>query len=68
MSDAARVVVTRQGRVLSLAIDNPAQRNALLPESSQTLAREIRLASDDDALGAVVLSGAGSHFCAGGDL
>ena len=68
MAEEARIGVARHGRVLSLVIDNPAQRNALRPEFSQTLARELRLASDDDAVGAVVLSGAGAHFCAGGDL
>ena len=68
MAGAGQIGKTRSGRVLSLVIDNPAQRNALLPEFSQTIARELRLASDDDSIGAVVLSGAGAHFCAGGDL
>ena len=35
MADEARIGVARQGRVLSLVIDNPAQRNALRPEFSQ---------------------------------
>jgi len=64
----ADIGIARKARVLSLVIDNPAQRNALRPEFSQALARELRLASDDDAIGAVVISGAGPHFCAGGDL
>jgi enoyl-CoA hydratase/carnithine racemase len=68
VAGAAQIGVTRQGRVVSLVIDNPEQRNALRPEFSQALARELRLASDDDSIGAVVLSGAGAHFCAGGDL
>ena len=68
MAEQGRIGVARQGRVLSLVIDNPAQRNALRPEFSRELARELRLASDDDSIGAVVLSGAGAHFCAGGDL
>jgi enoyl-CoA hydratase/carnithine racemase len=66
--DEARIGIARHGRVLSLIIDNPAQRNALRPEFSQTLARELRIASDDETLGAVVISGSGPHFCAGGDL
>jgi len=69
MSDVEpRIEVSRHGRVLALVMNNPAQRNALRPDFSRTLARELRLASDDDAIGAIVLSGAGPHFCAGGDL
>ena len=66
--EAPRVIEERHGRVLSLVLSNPAQRNALLPELSRAFTRALRLASDDEAIGAVVLSGAGEHFCAGGDL
>ena len=59
---------TRHGRVLELEMSNPAARNALLPETSRQLTRALRLASDDDAVGAVVLRGAGEHFCAGGNV
>lgn len=64
----ARVIVSRQGRVLQLLIDNPAQRNAVKREISTAMARELRLASTDDSIGAVVIGGAGAHFCSGGDL
>lgn len=59
---------TRLGRVLSLVLNNPAQRNALRPDTSHAMAQAIRLAAEDDGIGAVVISGAGEHFCAGGDL
>jgi len=68
MTDEARVDAARHGRVLQLLIHNPAQRNALRPEISRALARELRLAASDDAIGAIVLAGSGQHFCAGGDL
>lgn len=68
MAAPGQIDTARHGRVLSLVIDNPERRNALRPEFSQQLARELRLASEDDSVGAVVLSGAGAHFCAGGDL
>jgi enoyl-CoA hydratase/carnithine racemase len=64
----AGVAEARHGRVLELVIDNPAQRNALLPEVSKELTRLLRLASDDASIGAVVLRGEGAHFCAGGNL
>ena len=64
----ARVDVSRHGRVLQLLIDNPAQRNAVKREISTAMTRELRLASADDSVGAVVIAGAGAHFCSGGDL
>ena len=63
-----KVVATRHGRVLQLTIHNPAQRNAIKPEISAELTRQLRLASADDSVGAIVLHGDGGHFCAGGDL
>jgi len=60
-------VQTRDG-VLLLTIDNPAQRNALMPELSRAAAEALRLAATDPAVGAAVLSGAGAHFCSGGNL
>ena len=63
-----RVVEERHGRVLELVIDNTAQRNALTPAISDHLTRALRLADEDDSVGAVVLRGEGRHFCAGGNL
>jgi len=62
------VVQARHGRVLELTMNNPAQRNALTPDTSQTLTRLLRLADDDAGIGALVLRGEGAHFCAGGNL
>ena len=64
----ARVETSRHGRVLQLLIDNPAQRNAVRQEISRAMAKEVRLASEDDSVGAIVIGGAGEHFCSGGDL
>lgn len=65
---AVSVNQTRHGRVLELEMSNPAQRNALTPAISQALTRALRLANDDEGIGAVVLRGAGEHFCAGGNV
>jgi enoyl-CoA hydratase/carnithine racemase len=65
---SARVLEARHGRVLELAIDNPAQRNALTPEISRALTKSLRLAAEDAGVGAIVLRGEGEHFCAGGNL
>lgn len=65
---APGVLEHRHGRVLELVMDNAAQRNALTPDISRGLTRALRLAADDDAVGAIVLRGGGEHFCAGGNL
>ncbi|MDW8469686.1 MAG: enoyl-CoA hydratase family protein [Burkholderiales bacterium] len=58
----------RHGRVLELAMCNPALRNALTPEISAGLTAALRRAAEDDGIGAIVLRGEGEHFCAGGNL
>lgn len=58
----------REGAVLVLAIDNPKARNALSPELYAELGKALEEAAADDSIGAIVLTGEGGHFCAGGDL
>jgi enoyl-CoA hydratase/carnithine racemase len=58
----------KSGRVLVLTMSNPAQRNALGPQIYQSATPALRTASIDDSVGAIVLTGAGEHFCAGGNL
>jgi len=65
---APKLREVRHGRVLELVMDNTAQRNALTPEISRGLTRALRLAADDDSVGAIVVRGEGGHFCAGGNL
>jgi enoyl-CoA hydratase/carnithine racemase len=65
---APHVAETRHGRVLELVIHNPAQKNALTPDISNQLTRALRLADEDESIGAVVLRGEGSDFCAGGNV
>lgn len=58
----------REGSVQVLSIDNPDARNALSPELYVALTQALRDAADNDDIGAIVLTGEGGHFCAGGDL
>jgi enoyl-CoA hydratase/carnithine racemase len=60
-------VQTRDG-VMLLIIDNPAQRNALTPDFSRAATEALRLAATDPGVRAAVLTGAGAHFCSGGNL
>lgn len=51
-----------------LTIDRPAARNALSPEARDLLAEHCVAMAENDTVRAVVLTGAGDHFCAGGDV
>lgn len=55
--------------VLVLTLNRPEARNALSPELMGALSDRLRQAAEDDAVRAVVLTGAGEKaFCAGMDL
>jgi enoyl-CoA hydratase/carnithine racemase len=54
--------------VLTLTLNRPAQLNAFTVEMANELIDAYQRASDDDAVGAIVVTGAGKAFCAGMDL
>jgi len=62
------LLTRREGAVLVLSINNPRARNALSPELYAALTQALQEAAGDDGVGAIVLTGEGDHFCAGGDL
>ena len=62
------VIVAREGAVARLTLNKPDQRNALDAELAGALATAIRRASDDADVRAIVLTGAGTAFCAGAKL
>lgn len=55
-------------RVCILTLNRPDARNALSPDISGGLARSIAWAADAPEVGAVLITGAGSAFCSGGDV
>ena len=55
-------------RVLTLTLNRPVQLNAFTVEMAHELIDAYQRASEDDAVGAVVVTGAGKAFCAGMDL
>jgi len=56
------------GRILTLTLNRPEQLNALTVEMVDELVNAFGTASEDDAVGAIVVTGAGRAFCAGADL
>jgi enoyl-CoA hydratase/carnithine racemase len=57
-----------EDRVLTLRLNRPAQLNAFSVEMAHELIHAFERASEDDAVGAVVVTGNGRAFCAGMDL
>jgi enoyl-CoA hydratase/carnithine racemase len=57
-----------EDRVLTLTLDRPAQLNAFTVEMANELVHAFERASEDDQVGAVVVTGRGRAFCAGMDL
>lgn len=64
----APLLQARHGATLLLTLNRPAQRNALDIDMREALAAAVAEARDDETIKAVVLTGAGGAFCAGGDL
>lgn len=59
---------TDRGAVRTLAFNRPERRNALNEELLDGLPAALDAAAGDDSVRAVVLTGRGGAFCAGGDL
>ena len=62
------LLVENKNNVLIITMNRPESRNALTSEMLDSLLENLTLASNDDKLKAVVLTGAGSAFCSGGDI
>lgn len=62
------VLLSREGAALVVTLNRPEQRNALDLDMRAQLAEAIYEARDTNDVKVVVLTGSGSHFCAGGDL
>ncbi len=62
------VLEERSGAVVTLRLNRPEKLNALNPELCRELVHGLLRASDDRSVRAVVVTGAGRGFCAGGDI
>ncbi len=70
MSEAPKMQLheERQGAVLVLTLDQPARRNALAMPLRTAMTQALERAQSDKSVRALVLTGAGGHFCSGGDI
>jgi methylglutaconyl-CoA hydratase len=64
----ATILYAVEGRIARITLNRPEKRNALNEELIAGLKDALRRADHDEDMRAVVLSGAGSDFCAGADL
>ncbi len=67
MSDPL-ILVDRDGDVATLTLNDPARLNAMSHAMGEAFAEQVAGLASDDRLRAVVLTGSGRAFCAGGDL
>jgi isohexenylglutaconyl-CoA hydratase len=68
MADYANITLTRDGAVARLTLNRPDRRNALTHAMMLELEDAFGRIRDDQGCRALVIRGAGGHFCAGGDL
>jgi 2-(1,2-epoxy-1,2-dihydrophenyl)acetyl-CoA isomerase len=68
MAGEQELLVHNRDGVLYLTLNRPDKLNALSDAIISGLLENLRIAAADDNVGAVVLTGAGRGFCAGGDI
>src|SRR5690606_5404074 len=59
---------TREGAVVTLTLNRPERLNALSEEMTRLLVEAMERLGGDTEVGAIILTGAGRGFCAGGDV
>lgn len=64
----SELLIEQNQRVLTLTLNRPAARNALNNALLEQLAQALQTAQNDDAIGAVVITGNEFFFAAGADL
>ncbi len=62
------VTVSTEAGVMLITLDRPEKLNAYTDAMGRALARAVRSASADDAVRAIIITGAGRAFCAGADV
>lgn len=68
MSDEGTVLSARDGAVVTLTLSYPARRNAFSMAMRAVFAERLAEADADPGVRAIVVTGAGEHFCSGADV
>lgn len=68
MQSYATIDYAVDDRILTLTLNRPDRLNAFTVEMADELEHAFRRASEDETVGAIVVTGAGRAFCAGMDL
>lgn len=68
MNDGPVVLIEASGGVGLITLNRPERRNALHPDMFAPIKEALRSWSSNDAIGCIVLTGAGQGFCSGGDV
>jgi 2-(1,2-epoxy-1,2-dihydrophenyl)acetyl-CoA isomerase len=63
-----KLIATREDAVVVITLNRPEVYNALDLEMVKTLAEKLTEVGSDETVRAVIITGAGKAFCAGGDL
>ena len=68
MFTSDQLLIERDGHVVTLTMNRPEKRNAFGLEMLVAMADAFQSCDDDKDVRAIILTGAGGHFCAGSDL
>ena len=68
MSSFDELIYETSEQIATITLNRPARLNALTGKLQAELQRAMELARDDDAVRAIILTGAGRGFCAGADM
>ena len=63
-----QLLAQKRAGVGVITLSRPKAKNALSPKLSPALRKMIQQMGEDDDIGAVIITGAGKAFCAGGDV
>ncbi|MFN3618027.1 MAG: enoyl-CoA hydratase-related protein [Aquabacterium sp.] len=65
---STELLTQTHGKTLVMTLSGPGNRNALSPQVHAAGIEALNMAESNPDIGAVVITGAGEHFCSGGDL